>query len=360
VGHALAALRFSAALLGWRVSLVPGEAPTSDVLGVGRLYDARVEPEITELFAVVQTTTVPSPTGKTPSPETELRIPAGLAWQGVPNILSPVHGYAWPVIDEVDLATRPVGPLPPREDFSAFPSRTDLFHSANHDSDVNASRIILGRRSAVDMDGDHTMPADSFFRMLARLIPTQDNRSIPFDALPWTPRIHLGVFVHRVEGLTPGLYALVRDPRKVDDLKDAMAGEFAWTRAPGCPAGLDLFLLKEQDARDLAKAVSCGQDIAGDGVFSVGMFADYQASLRTFGPSFYRSLFWEAGMVGQVLYLEAEAAGFRATGIGCFFDDPVHAIFGLADRRWQSLYHLAVGHPVEDPRLRTLPGYATP
>jgi len=27
-------------------------------------------------------------------------------------------------------------------------------------------------------------------------------------------------------------------------------------------------------------------------------------------------------MIGQVLYLEAEAQGVRATGIGCFFDDP--------------------------------------
>ena len=34
-------------------------------------------------------------------------------------------------------------------------------------------------------------------------------------------------------------------------------------------------------------------------------------------------------MVGQVLYLEAEAAGARATGIGCFYDDPVHDVLGL-------------------------------
>ena len=41
-------------------------------------------------------------------------------------------------------------------------------------------------------------------------------------------------------------------------------------------------------------------------------------------------------MVGQVLYLVAETAGIRATGIGCFFDDPVHAAFGIASREWQS------------------------
>lgn len=36
----------------------------------------------------------------------------------------------------------------------------------------------------------------------------------------------------------------------------------------------------------------------------------------------YPRLFWETGVLGQVLYLEAHAAGLSATGIGCFFDDP--------------------------------------
>ena len=52
-------------------------------------------------------------------------------------------------------------------------------------------------------------------------------------------------------------------------------------------------------------------------------------------------------MLGHVLYLEAEAAGIRATGIGCYFDDAFHEIFGLADDRFQSLYHFTVGMPVE-------------
>jgi hypothetical protein len=37
----------------------------------------------------------------------------------------------------------------------------------------------------------------------------------------------------------------------------------------------------------------------------------------------------ESGMIGQVLYLEAEAHGLRGTGIGCFFDDAVHDLLGF-------------------------------
>jgi hypothetical protein len=59
-----------------------------------------------------------------------------------------------------------------------------------------------------------------------------------------------------------------------------------------------------------------------------------------------------------VLYLEAEAAGLRGTGIGCFFDDSTHELLGLSDRRFQSIYHFTVGAPLTDTRIQNLPPYA--
>jgi hypothetical protein len=40
-------------------------------------------------------------------------------------------------------------------------------------------------------------------------------------------------------------------------------------------------------------------------------------------------LFWETGVLGQLLYLEAHAVGISATGIGCYFDDPGTDFFFL-------------------------------
>ena len=85
---------------------------------------------------------------------------------------------------------------------------------------------------------------------------------------------------------------------------------------------LPLICLARGDCRSMARRLSCDQDIAADGFFSLGMIAEFEASLAEHGPSFYRHLFWESGVVGQMLYLDAEAAGARATGIGCFYDDP--------------------------------------
>ena len=359
VGHALATMRIAAAVLGWRLVLLDsardGGGVLSRLLGLDRHEDfGEAEREEPELLALV-------------APELPPAVPrcldgvaidgGGVRWHGRANTLSPEHRIEWPVIDEVAQATRRSGDGPIMDDLSRFPTEEELFGSPVRQGLLSAEKAILSRRSALAMDGSTAISEAAFFRMLARLIPTHDGRSMPWDAIPWRPRIHLGLFVHRVDGLPPGLYVLPRDPDKVTALKEVMRREFRWQRVSTCPPGLPFYLLQEGDCRALASTVSCGQNIAGDGAFSLGMIADYMGSLTTYGAGFYRNLFWEAGMVGQVLYLEAEEAGIRATGIGCYFDDPVHEVFGIASREWQSFYHFAVGGPVEDVRLTTLPAY---
>ena len=85
--------------------------------------------------------------------------------------------------------------------------------------------------------------------------------------------------------------------------------------------------MKWGDYRSTSKSVSCGQDIAADGCFSLGMISAFEKPLAQYGSWFYPRLFWECGAIGQILYLQAEVSGIRSTGIGCFFDDPVHDSF---------------------------------
>jgi nitroreductase len=166
--------------------------------------------------------------------------------------------------------------------------------------------------------------------------------------------------VHRVQDLVPGLYLLVREPWQREALQTAMKPDFLWEKPQSCPPELGLYRLMPGDTQSLSRRLSCGQAIASGGCFSLGMLSEFERPLHRFGPWFYRRLFWECGMMGQVLYLEAEAAGVRGTGIGCFFDDPVHDLLGLETAQFQSLYHFTVGHPVEDTRLTPLPAYPGP
>jgi nitroreductase len=266
-------------------------------------------------------------------------------WSGRANQLSEDH-IEWSFIDDVARATEEPG----RSSVPAIllAARDQL---ASRDRHIDARAILLQRRSALAFDGQSTIDRPTFVGMLSQVLP---GASAPCRSSWWAPRVHLAIFVHRVESVAPGLYVLLRDPHVLDRLRAACRSDLLWEAADD---ELPLWLLARGDPRALAARLSCDQDIAADGFFSLGMLADFDASLQTFGPSFYRRLFWETGMVGQVLYLEAEAAGVRATGIGCFYDDPVHDVLGLAGHTFQSLYHFSVGRPVDDPRLTSEPGY---
>ncbi|HVO83200.1 MAG TPA: SagB/ThcOx family dehydrogenase [Syntrophobacteria bacterium] len=348
-GHAICALRFAAALFGWDLSLVvnwPTEAVAA-LLGLDRREEFPPEErEEPELLAVV------SPGARTGA---EVSLSDGLLqeirasrWFGEANRLSSRH-VRWDAIDVVADATR----VPSGSGLgTALRPAADQDHSPISPAQVRARRIMLQRRSGLAFDGESSLSLERFRRVLLRLLP---GKHPPWDALPWPPAIHLVLFVHRVAGLPQGLYALVRRAEILDRIGASTRTEFLWERPGGVPADLPFFLLLPGDWREAAALLSCRQDIAGDGYFSLAMIAEFSTSLDRYGPWFYRNLFWEAGFIGQILYLEAEAAGGRGTGIGCYFDDPVHELLGLQGHEFQDLYHFTVGTPIEDSRLTTLP-----
>ncbi|MGB5440049.1 MAG: SagB/ThcOx family dehydrogenase, partial [Gammaproteobacteria bacterium] len=271
---------------------------------------------------------------------------ASLAWLGEPNLLSPAH-LDWG-IDSFAAGLRKPQTACVYEPFANPPQSFSPAPRA-----VALRRIIRQRRSAVAMDRETRLSRNDFYRMLDRTLAAADG--VPFNTLPWKSELHIVLMVHRVDDIPAGLYLLVRDPAQTEVLQHALTEADPWYRPPGCPQQLPLYCLMERDTRAAARAISCRQDIASDGCFSVAMLAAFSEPLQHYGPWFYPRLYWEAGMIGQLLYLEAEAAGIRSTGIGCFFDDPMHELLGLTGRDFQDIYHFTVGGAVEDTRLTTEP-----
>jgi SagB-type dehydrogenase family enzyme len=344
MGHAIAAIRIAAANAGLEATLLPdwSHADIAALTGIDRDEDF-VEAEREEAGCLIAVRGSAFDARRSPFEARRSSLRAAVRngqWTGKASQLSEDH-TTWTFVDEIATATRDPGrDVPAHPPLPSFPAPP-----------AYPAHVILQRRSAVAFDGASALAAPVFLSMLSSVMP---QAAPPWDALWWDARIHLAIFVHRVDGVEPGLYLLARDRSAVDRLRAASGREFLWERADDA---LPLFLLARGDCRTLARRLSCDQDIAADGFFSLGMIAEFDASLQAFGPSFYRHLFWESGVVGQVLYLAAEAAGARATGIGCFYDDPVHETLGIAGHRFQSLYHFTVGRPVEDARLTTEPGY---
>ena len=346
-GHAIGAVAYAAACLGWRAQLLTAvtDSDLAELLGVANQSGA--EAEHADCLMVLHA-------ANTEVDLERFAIPAGAradvtkTLSGEPNKLC-ANYHSWPVIDEVATAclkTDSTGVCETGWENARgrVPGATDS---------MAATTVIRNRRSAVAMDGRTSIDRATFYRMLDRTLAGEDR--IPHAVLPWRPRIHLALFVHRVDGLPPGLYMLERsgDP----GLRSFLGADWDWRTPEGCPDHLSLFFVNESDARPTAKASSCHQDIAADGCFAVAMLGEFEESIRTHGPWFYRALHWESGVIGQTLYLEAERAGIRSTGIGCFFDDLTHEVVDYEGHGLQVIYHFTVGGAVDDERLQTLPAY---
>lgn len=339
VGHALAALGISASCLGWQAALLEdaGTEDLSRMLGLN--YAGREEAEHPDCLLSVFTDGEMHDVVLSQDTLSNLVSPK---FQGEPNILSVEH-VDWSIIEDVAVATikpateKNYEKVPPKEKLP-FP---------------DFCKVVRKRRSAQAMDRRTAMPFETFCDILRFTFPG----TVPFSLFPWKPRIHLALFVHRVEGLESGLYMLVRDISQRGALSAATSADFSWERAPGTPSDLGLYLLQQGDARHAAKQSSCVQDIASDGCFAAAMLAEFEGPLQKLGAWFYPRLYWECGMIGQSLYLGAEIKGFRGCGMGCYFDDAVHEMLGLKDWAYQDLYHFTVGKAIDDPRIMTLPAY---
>jgi hypothetical protein len=263
-------------------------------------------------------------------------------WAGKPSLLDARPLYHWPVIEEVAEATR------------GAPPETTQFQSGTHsnyvtDNDIRAAQIILKRRSAQAFDGVSVMSLAVFKQLLGSLLP---GGSPVWNLWTHSARVHLVMMVHRVEGVAPGLYVMPRSDVAKATLKSALRESFSWQSVDALP----LFQLVAARAGKTARTLSCHQDIATQCAVTFMMLAEF-AEPVTANTAAYRHLHWEAGMLGHVLTIEAEAAGWRGTGIGCFFDDADNEVLGIKTDAFKVIYHYAIGMALDDPRILTLPAY---
>jgi SagB-type dehydrogenase family enzyme len=179
--------------------------------------------------------------------------------------------------------------------------------------DAPLGTIVRRRRSALDFDA-RTPPMER--REMEHLLDfaTRDWRAdwrgnFPAEMLPFESGadfVALYLYVHRVRDCEPGVYRWDQQNRKLEQLH------------PG-------------NVQRVAAFLSLEQSLAGNSCFTISMIADLGEAARVFGNRGYRYVYFEAGAIGQRLYVGAEALGWNATGIGAFYDDDVHRYLGFLE-----------------------------
>jgi SagB-type dehydrogenase family enzyme len=232
----------------------------------------------------------------------------GILLGGEPNALS-AEVIPYPAIDAVHNESKLW--IPP--DVSG-PARRCPVTDTMAKSSATLADVVRQRRSALNFRGGAESISFEQFGTLLQLATRESNY------------IRLYAYVHRIRGLAPGVYR-----------HDPATGE--------------LHPIKLGDQRVVAAGLSLSQELAGNSCVTFSMIADLDRAAREHGNRGYRYVHFEAGAIGQRLYLAAEALGFQSTGIGAFFDDQVHRYLDLDPAQGQVVYHFACGYGVQDPRL---------
>jgi len=240
-----------------------------------------------------------------------------LWYRGEANRLS-VESIAYPGIEAVHEATK-VGSIAAAAPGPTGCGSTQLPRPAS--SLLAFGNVVRARRSALDFVGGPQ--SISLPQLSAILTGATAPLAADFGGAHF---IQLYMYAHRVYGLEPGVYRL-------------------W------PERAELEWIKSGDQRIAAAGLSLGQDLAGNACIAFSMIGDLERAAGAFGERGYRYVHFEAGAIGQRLYLGAEALGLRSTGIGAFFDDQVHRYLDISPEDGQVVYHFAIGYPVPDPRV---------
>jgi SagB-type dehydrogenase family enzyme len=254
-------------------------------------------------------------------PVSKLHAAETVVFGGQPNRLSEVQ-KTFPMIERIHTATKlsiestiPSSGEPKVSGRGAV--RLPPPVSTNH----SFGDVVRARRSALDFRGGSE--SISLSQLATLLSSTKEPLCADFAT---TRFVHLYLYVHRVEDLAPGVYRYLSEHTELEKIKDG-------------------------DQRLIAAALSLGQDLAGNACLAFSMIGDFEKAARLYGDRGYRYVHFEAGAIGQRMYLAAEALGLGATGIGAFFDEQVNQYLGLSPKLGQVVYHFAIGYPVCDPRL---------
>ncbi len=334
-GHAAAALAVAAALAGWtlqRIELHDEELAAG--LGLAEEEGPEAEHGLL-LFALSR------PGGAAASWQARFMAPerSGTLF-GRPSQISRCH-REWPGIARARLAT-----ALSRQAAGRPAAAADGSSSWPDDLPAWPRQILRQRRSSSRFDPQRSLGLEELSAVLS---PLAEAASWLF---PFRGDIGILLFVHRVEGLEPGLYHLGAAGAGRERLRQALRQDFGWQPVGGIP--LPLSLLAAGDARAAAASLSGGQEAAGSSSFTVLMIGRLAGLLAAEGAWAYRALHWQAGEIGHRLYLAATAAGLGVTGLSGFYDERLAELLGLRGGAWAPLYLVAAGpRAVADPALES-------
>ncbi len=184
---------------------------------------------------------------------------------------------------------------------------------------LSVEEALETRRSVRDY-ADRPLPLERLSRLLWAAQGITEER-LAFRAAPSAGALYpieTYSIVHRVAGLTPGIYHYaVREH--------------------------DLECLQEGDFRSQVTEAGLHQGFLGQANVCFVLSAILQRARWKYHERAYRYVLLEAGHIAQNLYLEAASMGLGACAVGAFFDGTLNDLLGVDGTDEAALYIVSVG-----------------
>lgn len=206
---------------------------------------------------------------------------------------------------------------------------------------LRSEKILRSFRSAEQFEMGASLSREDFFAILDKTLARCDR--YPFDRFSVAPKVHLILFVHRVQDLQPGMYLLSRDQKSNAGLRQQLASDFEW-KPEGGP--VNFFRLQVGDFKQVTSTLWNQSELGESAIFHVMMLADFDKSVRL-DLSTYPHVFWESGMIAQVLSTEATALDHKTHHLAHFIDEQCHLMLGLRADQFRCTYMSCFGKPAE-------------
>jgi SagB-type dehydrogenase family enzyme len=187
-----------------------------------------------------------------------------------------------------------------------------------HDGNISVEKALSERRSVRKFQD---VPLDiaevsQLLRAAQGITDSKGFRTTPSAGALYPLEVY--VAAGSVKGLSPGVYKYK-------------------------PAGHELILVKEGDARASLKDAALGQSVVKDGAIVIIIAGVYERTTAKY-PGGEKYVHMEAGHSAQNVYLQAHTLGLGTVAVGAFNDNAVERAAMMSENE-RPLYLMPVGRP---------------
>lgn len=256
-----------------------------------------------------------------------------------PNLGIPLPNFLPPIINQPHLPLYNNLAHTLQELTHQKPLQPLLRKSKHKKEQITEKRRIHSLAQKEDFEPEYTMPFHTFERILQSFYTI--HLQLRNEWLPWKESVQFAFFINRVEGLQPGLYLLFLNDKQITSFRSQCKVTFNWTKVS---KEYQFYSLFEAPLNEMISDICLNDPFVKNSALTVSFINSFKPFITTFGVSMYQRLFWEAGMLAELIRLESRLEKVDAVSHPFYYESLFEKVMGISHHEdFMNTYHLSIG-----------------